>query len=197
MARKSMREEISAAALERFHAHGYNAAGVKDITDAAGVPKGSFYNHFDSKEAMAIEALRRYGAGGRLAELTDESLPPLDRLRAHFEELRDETVRHGYRRGCLLGNFGGEIADHSEAIRSAVGQSFASWRELIADAVGQARRDGTIAVTLDPDTTARFILSAWEGTLISARVERSPAPFDAFFRTVFDVLLADTGERSR
>ena len=57
MARQSMREEIVEAGLEQFHTHGYSAAGVKDITDAAGVPKGSFYNHFDSKEALAVVAI--------------------------------------------------------------------------------------------------------------------------------------------
>jgi TetR/AcrR family transcriptional regulator, transcriptional repressor for nem operon len=189
MARRSMREEISAAALEKFHTCGYNAAGVKDITDAAGVPKGSFYNHFDSKEAMAIEALRRYDAGGRLSNLADESLPPLPRLRAHFEAQRDDVVRYGYKRGCMLGNFGGEIADHSEPIRTAVAGSFERWSGLIAAAIAQAQQDEAVAASLDPATTARFILSAWEGALIYARVERAPGPFEAFFTTVFDVLL--------
>jgi TetR/AcrR family transcriptional repressor of nem operon len=189
MARRSMREEISAAALETFHARGYNAAGIKDITDAAGVPKGSFYNHFDSKEAMAIEALRRYSAAGRLSGLADESVPPLTRLRAHFERQRDEVVGNGYTRGCMLGNFGGEITDHSEPIRTAVGRSFGRWTGLISAAIAQAQRDGAIKDAIDPDTTARFILSAWEGALIYARVERSPEPFDAFFASVFDVLL--------
>src|SRR4051794_27714177 len=75
--RQSMREEIVEAALERFHAHGFNAAGVKDITDTAGVPKGSFYNHFDSKEALALVALERYGESLRMRMLTDTGVEPL------------------------------------------------------------------------------------------------------------------------
>ncbi|WP_406424298.1 TetR/AcrR family transcriptional regulator [Streptomyces sp. NBC_00873] len=54
MARASLRENLITAAVEQFHIHGYAAAGVKDITDAAGAPKGSFYNHFESKEALAV-----------------------------------------------------------------------------------------------------------------------------------------------
>jgi TetR/AcrR family transcriptional regulator, transcriptional repressor for nem operon len=190
MAQRSMREEISVAALEQFHARGYSAAGVRDITDAAGAPKGSFYNHFDSKEAMAVEALRRYGTTVGLAELSDESVPPLDRLRAHFTMLGDRIVDGGYSRGCLFGNFGAEIADHSGPIRTAIDGAFGQWAKAITAAIAQAQREGTIAATLDAETTARFILNAWEGTLISARVERSSAAFDAFFRTVFDALLA-------
>src|SRR5579859_3093885 len=76
MARHSLREEIVEAALEQFHAYGFNAAGVKDITDSAGVPKGSFYNHFDSKEALAVVALQRYAERRRLEDLADPSAAP-------------------------------------------------------------------------------------------------------------------------
>src|SRR5690349_17717063 len=112
MARHSLREEIVEAALEQFHSYGFNAAGVKDITDRAGVPKGSFYNHIDSKEALAVVALQRYTERRRLEDLADPSAAPLARLRSHFELLRAETQKHGFTRGCLLGNLGAEVADH-------------------------------------------------------------------------------------
>lgn len=189
MARKSTREEIVTAALDRFHARGYNAAGVNDITQAAGVPKGSFYNHFDSKEALAIVALERYGDGRRLEDLTDSSVPPVQRLRSHFEFLRDEVVRYEYHRGCLYGNFGTEIVDHRDAIRDAVRHSLDKWASLIATTLVEAQRAGTIRADVDPEVTAGFLVNAWEGTLIRARTDRSPAAFDAFF-SVFDTLLA-------
>ena len=78
-----MLEEIVEAALAQFHERGFNAAAVKDITDRAGVPKGSFYNHFESKEALAIVALERYGEGRRLTDLADRSVEPVARIRAH------------------------------------------------------------------------------------------------------------------
>ncbi len=84
MARHSLREEIVEAALEQFHAYGFNAAGVKDITDSAGAPKGSFYNHFDSKEALAVVALERYWESRGIEDLADRSVAPLARLRGHF-----------------------------------------------------------------------------------------------------------------
>ncbi|MGI8333204.1 TetR family transcriptional regulator C-terminal domain-containing protein [Actinomadura scrupuli] len=190
MARRSMREEIVEAALEQFHAHGFNAAGVKDITDTAGVPKGSFYNHFDSKEALAVVALERYGAGSRMQDLADHAVEPLTRLRAHFEFLRDQSLRRDFTGGCLIGNFGTEIVDHSDVIRAAVRQGLGEWTALIAEALGQAQRAGTLRADLDPETTARFVLNAWEGALIGARADRSAEAFDAFFDVVFGVLLA-------
>jgi TetR/AcrR family transcriptional repressor of nem operon len=189
MARPSMREEIVEAALEQFHAHGFNAAGVKDITDAAGVPKGSFYNHFDSKEALAVVALQRYGAERRLQDLADNGVEPLARLRTHFEFLRDENVHREFTGGCLIGNFGAEIIDHSEVIRASVQQSMQQWAALIAAALTEAQQAGTVRADLDPKTTARFVLNAWEGTLIGARADRSADAFDSFFDIVFGTLL--------
>ena len=191
MARPSKREEIVEAALDQFHARGFNATGVKDITEAAHVPKGSFYNHFESKEALADVALARYGESRRLAELADQSVEPLARLRAHFEFLRSETERlYDYKRGCMFGNFGAEIADHSDPLRDTVRESFHAWAEAIAAPLAEAEAAGTVRAGLDPETTARFLLSAWEGTLISARADRGAAAFDAFFETVFGTILA-------
>jgi TetR/AcrR family transcriptional repressor of nem operon len=189
MARQSMRDEIVQAALDQFHTHGFNGTGVKDITDAAGVPKGSFYNHFDSKETLAAVALQRYGEGRPLAGLADTSVPPLTRLRIHFEFLRGEIEHHGYARGCLFGNFGAEIADHSDTLRGTVRQAFQHWAQAIAATLTEARESGAVRADLDPHKTARYLLNAWEGALISARVDRSAHSFDAFFDITFATLL--------
>jgi TetR/AcrR family transcriptional repressor of nem operon len=185
-----MREEIVDAALDQFHTHGFNAAGVKDITDAAGVPKGSFYNHFESKEALAVVALQRYGTTRRLDELADASVPALQRLREHFRFLREENEARDYTRGCLIGDFGTEISDHSDTIRDAVRGSLASWADALSRAIADGQRDGTIRTGIDPRTAARFVLAAWEGTLISMRAERSSVAFEDFFDVVFGSILA-------
>ncbi|WP_194907096.1 TetR/AcrR family transcriptional regulator [Catenulispora rubra] len=189
MARQSLRAQIVDAAAERFHTHGYNAAGVKDITDAAGVPKGSFYNHFESKEALAVTILDLYGQTRRLEDLADESVAPLTRLRSHFEFLRAEQEGFEYSRGCLLGNFGAEISDHSEVLRRQVQQGFTCWRDALAGALADAVRLGEVDQSLDPQTTALFVMTAWEGALLAARTSRSGASFDAFFSNVFERLL--------
>src|SRR6478672_12935550 len=78
MGRPSAREEIVQAGLKCLVEKGFNAVGVQDITDTAGVPKGSFYNHFESKEALGVEIVERYGANQTRREiLTDPSVPPL------------------------------------------------------------------------------------------------------------------------
>jgi TetR/AcrR family transcriptional regulator, transcriptional repressor for nem operon len=190
MARQSLREEIVAAAVTQFAASGFNATGVKDITDTAGAPKGSFYNHFESKEALAVVALERYSATRRLRELADQRVDPVKRLRRHFEFLADEIAGFGFTRGCMLGNFSNEVADHSAVIRAGLRAGLDAWLAALADVLGEAVRAGTVDPGLDPPSTARFILSAWQGAIVLARTERSQASFDAFFAMVFDRLLA-------
>src|SRR5882757_8161490 len=190
MARRSMREEIVGAGLAQFHERGFNAAAVKDITDRAGVPKGSFYNHFESKEALAMVALERYGEVVRLTDLADESVEPVARIRGHFEFLRDGVIQSELAKGCLLGNFGTEIIDHSETIRTGVRDGLALWTELLSKAIVSGQEAGAIRKELDPDQAARYLLSAWEGTLIQVRAFKSADVFDSFFELSFGTILA-------
>jgi TetR/AcrR family transcriptional repressor of nem operon len=189
MPQHSAREAIVDAAVEALHAHGFHGTGVKDITDAAGVPKGSLYNHFRSKDEIAVEAMNRYGAGRGVPALASPGIPALERLQRHFSDLRREFVEHEMRRGCLYGNFGAEVVDHSETVRAAVHGGFTAWREAITVAIAEAQADGAIENRSEAGELASYILSAWEGALIQARASRSPAPLDAFFAVTFTGLL--------
>src|SRR5690242_6007908 len=102
MPRPNVREKIVDAGLKVRIEKGFNGCGVQDITDAAGVPKGSFYNHFESKEALAAEVVERYVRDyPRRAALADTSLPALQRLRVHFERLNQAFADARFGRGCL------------------------------------------------------------------------------------------------
>src|SRR5580692_686039 len=79
MARPSLREKLASSAVDTLHTLGFKGCSIQDITEAAGVPKGSFFNHFENKEDLAIDALRRYLEGTRSEMLFDESVAPLKR----------------------------------------------------------------------------------------------------------------------
>jgi len=70
---------------------GYHATGIKDITDAAGIPKGSLYNYFENKEDYAREALRyfHYVVGPEyFSMLKEESVEPLERSKIFCKSKR-------------------------------------------------------------------------------------------------------------
>ena len=189
MARASVREQIVDAAFDQFHQHGYNRCGVKLITDSAGVPKGSFYNHFESKEALALVVMQRYGDTRRVPELADQSVAPLARLRKHFEFLASDIEKYGYQRGCVFGNFSNEAADHSPAIRDGLVASFASWSAAVASTIREAQADGSVTSKQDPEVLGRFLVNAWEGAIVGERASKDGSSFAAFFTVAFDALL--------
>ncbi|GAA3027471.1 TetR/AcrR family transcriptional regulator [Streptomyces glomeratus] len=189
MPRPSVREQLVDAAAECFHERGFNGIGVQEITRAAGVPKGSFYNHFPSKEALAVEIMRRYAVTRRLDMLEDRTLAPAPRLRAHFGYLADDLERFQFARGCLFGNFGAELSAQSADVRSQVESGLDRWTAQVTSALEEARSAGTLKSTLEPETLAGFLVNAWEGAALRAKVTRSREPLDDFL-TLFDSLVA-------
>jgi TetR/AcrR family transcriptional repressor of nem operon len=190
MPRPSVRGKLLETALERFQAQGFNGCGVQDITDAAGVPKGSFYNHFKSKEALALEVLDRYRAGNRFDLLSEDGAAPIARLRMHFEFLAERLEGWKFTRGCLLGNFAAETADTNPAMRDAMTIAFDRWTEAVGGLLRQAQAAGEIDRGHDPATLARFLVYAWEGAITGAKVAKSRGPIDDFFAVAFGRLLA-------
>ncbi|MCP3168378.1 TetR/AcrR family transcriptional regulator [Myxococcus qinghaiensis] len=188
MPRVSVREKLLAAGLETLRTQGFNGCGVQDITDAAGVPKGSFYNHFDSKEALGAAVVDQYmrASSADLALLRDTSLTPLRRLRAYFAAQVESLVAGRFECGCLLANFAAELADHSPLIRERVAASFTEWSLRLEEVLLEAQEAGEVAKDVSPGMLATFMLGAWEGAVLRSRVEKGRAPLDAFLRLAFD-----------
>ncbi|HQS17416.1 TetR/AcrR family transcriptional regulator [Reyranella sp.] len=192
MAQKTnVRERLLTSALDALHKNGFNATGVQDITDAAKVPKGSFYNHFDSKDALGVEVVGHYVAKGaeRRQALVDGPGAPLARLKAYFKSLNQLGPASGFSRGCLLGNFSAELASQSPDIRQALAGALADWTKDIARVVAEAQQAGDIGRDVPAATLAAFLLNAWEGAVLRSRVDRSAVPLDAFMSVAFNKIL--------
>ncbi len=190
MARPNTREDIIQAGLKCLVEKGFNAVGVQDITDAAGVPKGSFYNHFESKEALGVEIVGRYGANQARREiLSDATVPPLQRLRRHFDRISTLYADSHFTRNCILGGFSAELANQSETIRESLRTLYGQWTKDIEATIAEAQAKGEIANKTKASDMAAFLLDAYEGALLRARVERNRKPFDRFMKFAFSQLL--------
>ena len=191
MPQRSVKQQIVDAGLAQLHARGYAASSVDDITKAAGVPKGSFYNHFASKEEFAVEAVRRYfDVTGWPTSFAQTSA--VARLRAGFTALYEAARAREFSRGCMWGNLANEVADHSAAIRGELAEGLDAWSAIVTELVAEAQRDGEISAARDPAALGRFIVNAWEGALMRSRVVRSGQPLDDFFQTIFESVLRDS-----
>jgi TetR/AcrR family transcriptional regulator, transcriptional repressor for nem operon len=190
MARPNVRQKIVDAGLKVLIEKGFNGCGVQDITTAAGVPKGSFYNHFESKEALGAEVVDCYGRDQRRrAALADTSVLPLQRLRAHFERLNETYAGAHFGRGCLLGNFSAELADQSPVIRERLADLYLVWSTDLAAVIAEAQADGSIATKTPAADLAAFLVDAYEGALLRARIEKSGRALDRFMKVTFTQIL--------
>ncbi|MEI9896233.1 MAG: TetR family transcriptional regulator C-terminal domain-containing protein [Chthoniobacter sp.] len=178
-----------AAAMSSFQAHGFKACTIEDIADRAGVFKGSFYNHFKSKEALAVAAVERYVADAMKTLLPVGPPSALQRIRTHFEALK---AAHSapVQTGCLLANFSAEVSAQNAPLRAALETGVDGWSEALAQVIRQGQAEGEIDPRPAADPLARFIINAWEGAAVRMKVTQSERPLGDFFAIVFEGILA-------
>jgi TetR/AcrR family transcriptional regulator, transcriptional repressor for nem operon len=189
MGRPNLKDKILNAAVDRLTAKGYGATSVQDITDAASAPKGSFYNHFRSKEHLAVDALNLYQASIRPERLQDNSIPPLARLRGHFEFMISLIEAKDFRHGCLMGGLAVFADEEQPLVQQAVAAAYTDMTSGIAAVLGEAKGVGELPSGLNVSELAGVIFDGWEGALLRARVEGRRRPLDAFVTVIFDQLI--------
>jgi TetR/AcrR family transcriptional regulator, transcriptional repressor for nem operon len=192
MPKPSNRDKILTEGLRVVHERGFAGASVRDIVQAAGVPQGSFTNHFASKEAFGLEIIDLYYARGSeliRETLRNDSLPPLQRLGAYIDATKTRLNQHGMRNGCLFGNFTAEASDHSEIIRQRLVAIFAEVQDSIAYCLRAAIKAGELPANFDCDEVAGFVVSSLQGANLLAKAQRSPAPVERFKRILFAMIL--------
>jgi TetR/AcrR family transcriptional repressor of nem operon len=180
VAQPSKRAAILDAGRAEFHERGYNATGIAGIASRAdGAYKGSFYNHFASKEDLAIEVIAEYGQSQRMEMLQDRDIEPLARIQGHFEFMAEQLRAEGIHLGCLLGNFAAEMSNDTPRMRDAVIGNLRAWADLVAAALDDAA-DTHAAKGHDSQTTAWLLIDAYEGAALRGRATDSSAPMNAF-----------------
>jgi TetR/AcrR family transcriptional repressor of nem operon len=129
MGRRSLRDKILRTGMRVMFRSGYQGASVHDICAAAGVPQGSFTNHFRSKEAFAAEVLDRYFdylKGLVRQVLNDETLTPRQRLKRYLDIITGKLERDRWRIGCLIGDSSLEASSQNKRLREQLDAIFKS-----------------------------------------------------------------------
>jgi TetR/AcrR family transcriptional repressor of nem operon len=196
MARRSKRTELIASGGELVHRQGFSATSVADIAAAAGAPKGSFYNHFKSKDDFGTAVLEHYFEDVRaaLAEtLHPGGKPALTRIRSYFTRLRDYVARDNFARGCLIGNISGEVTAVSEATRARLSALIGEWTASLARCIEDGQQEGGIRRDVAAAALAGMLLDSWQGALLRAKVERSPAALNNFLDVLLPRLAGNPG----
>jgi len=187
-----VRSRLLAAGMDLVHARGFAASGVKDITDAAGVPKGSFYAYFPSKEAFGAAILEHYWTDieTRLLPILGTDGSARERITRFFHALADEHQAGDFLLGCLIGKLSLELGGSSEPVRAELARILGSWDEALTACV-RSGQDGSGDVRADLDATelAALLVEAWEGAALRGKVSRSRTPYERFEAITVPALL--------
>lgn len=188
MEKNETRQQIIQVGTELIARQGFNATGIDAVLKQAGVPKGSFYYYFGSKEEFGLAVIDQFALryARRLDDyLGDETLSPLNRIRRYLESVLARLEQNHCTKGCLIGNLGQEMADQHERFRTRLEEVFRSWRERFARCLREARAVGELAAAFDVDVMAEFILSGLEGAILRTKVMKSPRPLQDFIDILF------------
>ncbi len=172
--------------------HGYHDLGIQAVLTETGVPKGSFYHHFASKEDFALQVVDRYMDEvhkGLDASLGDRSLVPLDRVRKFFEATRDKYREDGYL-GCMLGGLGQELSGVNPVFQERIEACLDTIAGRIASCMQEAQASGDLPADTDPRGMAHLLVNCWEGAALRSRLRRDPAPLDSMLDFYFAAVAA-------
>jgi TetR/AcrR family transcriptional repressor of nem operon len=192
MSRTATREELIRVGTEIIAQQGFNTTGLNAVLSTAGVPKGSFYYYFRSKEDFGLAVIEEVAkAYARQIDsfLQNEEVSPLHRVRNYLEAGMAAMGRCECRRGCLIGNLGQELASRNETFRTRLAAVFRSWKSQFARCLEEAKQAGEIPKNSDVDELADFLVTAWEGASLHAKVTRSIEPMQTFIDVLFSSVL--------
>jgi TetR/AcrR family transcriptional repressor of nem operon len=182
--RSSKHDLILAKGAQVMSRRGYHGTGVQEIVQAAGVPKGSFYHYFASKEDFSLQALEFFYEPRlqRYAEaLGNSHLSPGQRIIGYYADViahfaRQEQIEYH----CFIGTLSFEMAELSQPIGRRVEDILQRSASILAGCLQEARAAGELSEGQDCPALAEFIGNAWEGALMRMKVGGTVAPLNIF-----------------
>ncbi|MGX2029835.1 MULTISPECIES: TetR/AcrR family transcriptional regulator [Methylocaldum] len=192
-----MRKRDSAEVREKLLDHGvmllmeqgYHGTGIQEIVESVGMPKGSFYNHFASKEAFSAEVVQHYiepFIKQLDGHLNRRNVSAEAALKAYFKELMEETERRDFKGGCLLGNLIGEIGETSDLCSTSLRDAVHRYRDKLKEGIARGQAEGSFRKDLTATFMADLVLNLWQGALLRMKIERSVQPLSQVFEFLLD-----------
>lgn len=189
MKRKIHKEDIIQSGYDLFYDKGYGITGVNEITSRIGIPKGSFYNHFKSKEEFGIAVLDSYLSSNEdflKKTLLNNKNSPITNLKKYFVSFIEiqENVYHSTR-GCLMGNLTIELADVNPVFQEKTKIGFANAVAIIEQCLENAKELEEVDRNMDTHQTANFLMNSWQGALLRMKAEKKTEPLNIFYKEIF------------
>ena len=170
---------------------GFSAVGLNEILTTAGVPKGSFYHYFGSKDAFGEALLERYFEEYLAdfdATLCKPGLTMAARLVMYWQQWQDNQSFFDCQGKCLAVKLGAEVADLSESMRSVLKRGTSSVVSRIAGAIKAGVAEGSLSISQDPEAVAQSLYQLWLGASVMVKIVRNTEPFNTAMTTTREIL---------
>jgi len=185
------RNTMLASGQRLMASKGFSAVGLNELLATAGVPKGSFYHYFDSKDAFGEALLEAYFKQ-YLADidrtLEQPAMTMAQRLISYFLNWQESQSFQDCQGKCLAVKLGAEVADLSEAMRAAMQRGTAGIAGRLTEAISTGVAEGSLSIDTDPGRVARSLYQMWLGASVMVKIVRSLEPFEAAMATTRQIL---------
>jgi len=193
MRRKHDIENILEKGHEIIRRRGYNKTGVEEIIKACNIPKGSFYNFFESKEDFGIKALNYYTEKQYhfvKKYLTNKKMKPINRLKKLYNLMTDINKDENFAYGCLIGNMTQEMAGIRDGIMDEANKDLKKIRDLVKDCIDEGQRSGGIRNDFSANDLADYVQNNFFGAQLKAKAEKDINSYNVFMKMTFNFLTA-------
>jgi TetR/AcrR family transcriptional repressor of nem operon len=171
------RQQILNTAQTIILGKGFAAVGLNEILKTAGVPKGSFYHYFESKEHFGSALLENYFDQYMLtldAHFHTDNNSAIDRLISYFDNWKISQCSDTSIDKCLVVKLSGEVTDLSESMRLALKQGTHRVINRLASVIQEAVDKGEISIDDDAQTVTEEIYYLWIGATLLTKVNHNP-----------------------
>jgi len=192
------KEALLQEGMQQLAENGYHGTGIKKILDAVRVPKGSFYNYFESKEAYVAEIIADYNRQSLALfdqTIADSEAPAVEKLEILYQHMLNKYADAHYQKGCLVGSLAAEIGHRYELCQAAMQLSVNNWQTRLIGLITVAQQEGSIRADLEPEAIAEVLWSTWEGVLLKMQIDGHADTAKRVLSVLFKQLLV-TGENS-
>ena len=186
--RLSTRQALVWCGTELLTEHGFQITGIDKVLKRVGVPKGSFYHFFKSKDefgSAVIQNYVEYYARKMDRIFGNSSVTAISRLKNFVDNAKHGMTRFDFKRGCLIGNLGQELASLDEQFRAQLEAVLISWEARVAACLQEAIDSQEISADNDAHALSRFFWIGWEGAILRSKLMQNLSPIDQFTDVYF------------
>lgn len=187
------RTALIRSGVELMTTYGYISSNIERILKQVGVPKGSFYHYFKSKEDFGKAIIASYDSffSYKLDKhLTNSSIgSAIDRILAFYEDAKQGMAKYDFNRGCLIGELIQEESLLPDGYAQILEQILQNWQAKLEKCLLLAQQSGELSSQANCKALAEFFWIGWEGAVTRSKLIKKSQPLDLFMQLFFDKII--------